>query len=1227
MKFLLLAIFFITSLISSTQTINNDLKFTEQEKQFIKANPVIEVGGEMDWPPFDFVEDSQYMGVANDYLKLLEKHTGLKFNVTTGYSWNELLQMFNEDKFDMLPMLYKTPQREKRSLFTKKYLTVRHYIFTQNSNKNINNFISLNGLILAIPKGYAQIDLLTQLHPEIKILEVDSPLDAIDAVLTQKADALFENTALISYLLKQNHITAFATDIGINELYMAISKTKPILHSIIQKGLNSISSDEKNKIIQNWMAIEDIKPVLKLTKEEKDFIINHPVIRVSNEKEWAPYDYYEMGEAKGYAVSYIKMLCDMLGIKIEFITDDWIHLLEKFKNKEVDIVHSFYKSDERVNNYNFTKSYIKNDLAIVTQNLNYDTNSIESLYDKKVALIKGWSTTKYIKKNYPRIDIYEVNNSKELLEAVAFGKADAGIDDYLSINYYMNVKLLTNLHITGKVILKDADTSIYMGVRKDWPILHQMLDKAMKHITNESLFELNEKWLRQHRQNEKNTIQLSTEEKIYLQQKKRIFFCTDNNLAPWSSIINGHNIGISADYAALLSRILKIPVEIKITKNYEEALKTAQDRGCDILLASVDAPDMRAFMDITSPYGYNSLVVATDIDKPFLNDFKELNGKRIGIVKSKSYNKSLEQKYPYIKFIEVNTLDEGLKAVADGKLFGQVGVLIGTTFAIKKDYPNTLKISGKSDEQLAFSIATRKDEIHLKSIFEKAINSIDENERQRILNKWLTVQYEKTVDYSLVWKIFAFFTVIIFFIIYRNFHLNQLKKEIEAKNKELESINKDLEEEKKRVNYIAFHDHLTGLPNRRDLQEILTHAISLASRNHLKLYVLFIDLDRFKIVNDTLGHHIGDEMLKIVAKRIKSALRKSDTLARVGGDEFIVLLENDTNEHNVALVVEKILSIVKEPIEINEYKLITTASIGIALYPDDGSDSDTIIKNADSAMYLAKDKGKNNFQYYTKKLSDKVQKRLNIEHELRESIINNELSLMFQPQYELDSKQIVSAEALLRWNSKKLGFISPDEFIPIAEDSGLIIEIGEWVFKEACNTLKHWRDLNMDIKYIAINVSSMQFNQKNLVNNFKYIVKKANLTPLDIEIEITERYIMQHTQNNLNILNELRDAGFKISVDDFGTGYSSMSYLKKLPLDTIKIDKSFIDDIPSDNNDVAITKAIIALSKSLEYKLVAEGIEKEEQEIFLKQHGCDKGQGYLFSRPLTSQDFILFYNK
>ena len=437
---------------------------------------------------------------------------------------------------------------------------------------------------------------------------------------------------------------------------------------------------------------------------------------------------------------------------------------------------------------------------------------------------------------------------------------------------------------------------------------------------------------------------------------------------------------------------------------------------------------------------------------------------------------------------------------------------------------------------------------------------------------------------------------------------------------------RELESSQAKADYLAYHDSLTGLYNRVNFEEYLSHALFVAKRNKTMLAILFIDLDRFKVINDTLGHDIGDKVLKTVAQRLSETLRESDFISRWGGDEFVMILENLNSASEAAVVATNLIDKLKEPMQINAHHLITTASIGISLYPENGEDANTLIKHADSAMYLAKDMGKNNFRYYTAELSHEIQKKLDIDMALHNALQNNEIYMVFQPQYSLKTKKIISVEALVRWENSELGFVSPEKFIPIAEDSGIIISLGYFIFEESCKAFKKMKENGVKLEQIAINVSSIQFKETHLLDTFVSIAKRHNIEPNEIEIEITERFIMEHTISNMNMLQNFRNYGFKISIDDFGTGYSSMSYLKQLPVDTIKIDKSFVDDIADGSSDNVIIEAIIALSKTLGYIIVAEGIETQEQENFLAEVNCDIGQGYLFSKPVSSDEIITTFS-
>jgi len=431
---------------------------------------------------------------------------------------------------------------------------------------------------------------------------------------------------------------------------------------------------------------------------------------------------------------------------------------------------------------------------------------------------------------------------------------------------------------------------------------------------------------------------------------------------------------------------------------------------------------------------------------------------------------------------------------------------------------------------------------------------------------------------------------------------------------------------RKEVFYLAYHDTLTGLPNRTEFERSISEHIR-GKGNVLKEFsVIFIDLDRFKIINDTLGHHIGDEMLIVLAKRIDSVLTEGDMLARIGGDEFVAILKTD-DKNVVDVTVSKIASVIRDTMHIGEYSLNTTASIGIARYPEDGLDKSTLLKHADSAMYHAKDSGRDRYAFYTKQLSVDIERRLELEQELITALKKKEFTLFFQPQYRLLTGKISGAEALIRWNSPVLGSVSPEEFISVAEDTGMIVDVGYYVFREACNAYMRWKESGVYLDLIAINISAVQLRQPDAFTQFKKIIEETGIDANNIEIELTERYIMEYTTEKLTILGDLRNLGCRISIDDFGTGYSSMSYLKSLEIDTIKIDKSFILDLPGNQHDSEVSKAIIVLSQSLGYEVIAEGIENIEQENLLKEYNCDMGQGYFFAKPMSDERFIEFYHQ
>jgi diguanylate cyclase (GGDEF)-like protein len=418
------------------------------------------------------------------------------------------------------------------------------------------------------------------------------------------------------------------------------------------------------------------------------------------------------------------------------------------------------------------------------------------------------------------------------------------------------------------------------------------------------------------------------------------------------------------------------------------------------------------------------------------------------------------------------------------------------------------------------------------------------------------------------------------------------------------------------LQFVAKHDALTQLPNRIMFHDRLELAMARAKRNGRQLAVMFIDMDRFKVINDTLGHDAGDLLLREVAKRLTDTLRASDTVARLGGDEFVVLIEEVSNPVHLGTIAQKLIDALAASFLLSGQEYHITASIGISTYPDDSDDIQTLLKNADIAMYRAKEQGRNAFQFYSVQMNVHSIERLTFESSLRRALERNELVLHYQPLIDIRTGRITGVEALMRWQHPEMGLVPPGKFIPLAEETGLIVPIGEWALRTACAQHRAWEQEGLGHLRVAVNLSPRQFQQGDLLKSVARVLAQTGCNAKSLEFEITEGMVMRNPESAVTLLQQLKDMGIHVSIDDFGTGYSSLGYLKRFPIDSLKIDRSFVTDVPQDTGDVAITVAIIAMAHSLGLKVVAEGVETREQLDFLRKQGCDEMQGYYFSKPL-----------
>jgi len=524
--------------------------------------------------------------------------------------------------------------------------------------------------------------------------------------------------------------------------------------------------------------------------EQIEFIKNNPIIKVSNEYNWAPYDYNENGIAKGYSIDYLKLLAKKIGLTFEFKVDKWTKLVDKIKNKEIDLIHPLSINEKRKEFLHFTDVLFNNDFSIVTNDNNKDIQNLKDLDGKTLSVAKGWNSTRILKENFPNINFKEYDSPLAKLKAVAFGEADATIDAYLTINYLKQKHLLNNLKIVGQAKLPGYKPQLHIGVRKDWKIFADILNITMQNLSSEERISLNKKWIGVTNKN----INFTKEELEFLESKDVITMCIDPDWYPYERIQNNKHIGMSFDYFEIFKKLIPIPIKLVPTQTWTQTLQYAKDGKCDIISLAAHSKERSAYLNFTTPYLKLPLVIATTADKPFVSSINDVLEYKLGVEKDYFYSEFLKQNYPNIKLVEVDSINEGIKKVSAGEIYGFIDALTVVGHTLQTEYFGNLKIAGKLEEQFTIGIATTKNAPLLNSIFNKAIDNLTVVDHQVILNKWVAVQYEKAFDYSIVWKVVIFTLFLIAFFLYRQFILKKQNLALrEAVNEFEQLINSTME--------------------------------------------------------------------------------------------------------------------------------------------------------------------------------------------------------------------------------------------------------------------------------------------------------------------------------------------------------------------------------------------------------------------------------------------------
>ncbi|MSU03541.1 EAL domain-containing protein [Tissierella sp. DSM 105185] len=683
---------------------------------------------------------------------------------------------------------------------------------------------------------------------------------------------------------------------------------------------------------------------------------------------------------------------------------------------------------------------------------------------------------------------------------------------------------------------------------------------------------------------------------------------------------DGKPTGFSVDVINAIAEEMNLNIELTLME-WSDAVKTFENGQVDGVIYMAQREDWQRTYKFVPPIIIDRQVIFVNRETVNINNLEDLAGLRVSYQES-DYSEPYIKEIPYVEIFPKSNLQEAMLDLKMKNVDAVVGnKLVGIYYLQKYKLTDSIKIAGEPVLTVTYGTAISKDNEELSIVLEEGFNTIKENKvYEQIYRKWFgeDVGSIKTIytKYRNSIIIIVTFIIVIIFILY--IYNKKLQREVKRRTQELELANKELIEHQKEIYNLAYFDSITSLPNRVYFIKALNSIFENIQEQEGIFGVLLLDIDRFKHINDTLGHNVGDYILRLLGTRIRKILREEDIIARTGGDEYYILINNVESVCDIVEISKLILEDFKKPYHIRDYELYLTTSIGISTYPEDGLDSNSIMKNADLALYKAKELGGNSYYVYGDEIKSKGLEKMMLVSQLRQGIKNNELVLHYQPQVDILTGEISGLEALVRWQHPELGLLYPDKFIPLAEETGLIVQIGEWVLKEACKQVKYWTDLDQNIM-MSVNISARQFQRRDFIKEIIDILNEVGLSSKNLTLEITETIAISDIEHTLKILDRLNVLGIAVAIDDFGTGYSSLNYLNQMSVNELKIDKSFIWDIEKNNKNKMISNTIIILAKQLGLKVTAEGVENEEQLNILKEMKCDIAQGYHFSKPVPKE--------
>ncbi|MCE0905287.1 EAL domain-containing protein [Pseudomonas alloputida] len=1204
------------------------LTLTDEENAWLAAHPQLKLGVDASWPPFEFRDqEGRYQGLAADYIAMIQQRLGVTFKPVEPSSWTEVLAQARESRIDLLPGIMSTPERQGFLAFTRPYLDFPIVILAHKGGAQPRKLADLYGLKIAVVENYAPHELLRTHHPDLNLVALPNVSSTLQALATDQVDAVVGDLASSIWSLRQLKLDGLYVSGETPyryQLAMAVPRDKSVLVGILDKVMADMSSSEISQIQQHWVGnvvdqrmfwsdllVYGLPTVLLLMAVLAVVIrINRRLSseisrRIALEQELRSSEYHYRGlveslsaiaweaDANDFTYSYVSPHAeDLLGYPLS----DWLRpgFWRSILHPEDALWAQAYCDSETAAGRDHSLDYrviradgqplwIRNIVSMiehghqpVMRGLMIDISETKRTED---ALRLSEQKFASVFQQCPDILLIARHSDGCLLEVNEAFEEQIGLPPDQVIGRTATDLDLWGVEGSGPLLLQRLHQG---GIRNLEMSFRRSNGQLFTGLTSAETFELDGTpalvvAVRDISQLKETQQQLQTSEE---KNAKAFHASPDGLLLSRQSDglllevnegfcrLTGYDLNPTIDQTSL---DLGIWVDLNERKRLVDQLNRdgfVRDFTCHIRRSDGQIRLCELSARPLPITGVDCmLTIARDITE------RHLMQEKLQLAATVFENTA--------EGVLITDIDQRISAV--NRAFSEI-----TGYSEIEALGQTPRLLASGQHDSAFYLAMWHQltaEGHWQGeIYNKRKNG-------ELYPSWLTISAVRNSDREITHFVAVFADI-------------SSIKHAQAK-----------------LDYQAHHDPLTGLPNRTLFENRLQGVLTCAQVSNRQGAVLFLDLDRFKHINDSLGHPVGDLLLKGIAQRLKEQVRDVDTVARLGGDEFIILLPGLHKPSDASTIANKLLACFNAPFQAGEHEFFTSASIGISLYPQDGTDVSTLIRNADAAMYRSKAKGRNRVEAYTRDLTAQASERIALEHELRRAVERNEMSLCFQPKLSLKTQSLVGAEALIRWSHPTFGEVPPEHFIHLAEENGTILQLGDWVLEQACRQMQAWKQHYEPFGPLSINLAGAQLRHPHLARRIEQLLKHYQLRAGDLQLEITENFIMSQAEEALAVLYQLKKLGVQLAIDDFGTGYSSLSYLKRLPLDILKIDKSFIRGLPDDPHDAAIARAIIALGRSMQLTIIAEGVENQAQQRFLAAEGCEQIQGYIVSLPLPPEEF------